>query len=145
MNKEIKFERGLVRHEYERLKEVLVGKLKEEAERQGESAGIFWELVGGGNEVTLGITSDGCWEGLAGVTQWNIGKNPSIARLLSNYALASDNQEYIELLKLTLARRGKTDRLNRFLEENKGDLMIALTGEMQSAISELDKMVKNHP
>jgi hypothetical protein len=144
MSKEIKIENGIVWDEYIRMKEELVRKLKNEAENQGEKKGIFWEIVGGGDDVTLGIASDGCWEGIAGTRQWVLGRNPSMIKLLSNYALASDDEEYLHLLKLSIARRGKADGLYKYLEKNKDDLMIGLIEEMRSAVFELDKEAQKH-
>ena len=120
------------------LKSELVSKLKEVAESDGEVHGIFMEIEGGGDGVTLGLNSEGIWGGLAGPRQWTIGKNPSLVRLLSNYALASDDGGYIELLSLNIARRGKTDRINSYIERNKDRFITGLMGDMQTLLDELN-------
>lgn len=119
------------------LKSELVSKLKEVAESDGEK-GTFMEIEGGADGVTLGLNSEGIWEGLAGPRQWVIGKNPSLVRLLSNYALASDDEDYVGILSLNIARNGKTDRINSYIERNKDRLITGLMGDMQSLLNELN-------
>lgn len=91
----------------------------------------------------MGINSDGCWSGLRELKEWNIGKSPSMARLLSNYALASCDHDYLNELSFALATHGKTDRLDQYLDVHKDELLNGLTEDMRAVIKEYDSDIES--